>query len=106
MPTFDAMAEAYEAWYGTPLGRLTDELERAAVFALVPGRPGSAADLSCGTGHYALLPRVGELRRGRGEALAVDDRSLGVLFGRRSFWLRVCAPAAVPRPGSVPVGRV
>jgi ubiquinone/menaquinone biosynthesis C-methylase UbiE len=67
------MAEAYDAWYGTPVGRLTDELEKAAVLALVPGRPGSAADLSCGTGHYAF-----ELTR-RGWRVVGVDRSFPML---------------------------
>ncbi|MBI2528158.1 MAG: methyltransferase domain-containing protein [Candidatus Rokubacteria bacterium] len=52
---FDTLAPTYDAWYGTPLGRLVDRLEREAVLGLVGEKPGvRALDLSCGTGRYAL----------------------------------------------------
>ena len=73
MMSFDDAAQTYDAWYATPVGRLTDELERRAVFSLVPAQPGWAADLSCGTGHYAL-----ELAR-RGWRVVGIDRSLPML---------------------------
>lgn len=45
---------AYDAWFQTPVGRLTDQLEHEAVHALLPEPSGVALDLSCGTGNYAL----------------------------------------------------
>ena len=45
---------AYDAWFQTPVGRLTDQLEHEAVRALLPQPSGVALDLSCGTGNYAL----------------------------------------------------
>jgi len=45
---------AYDAWFQTPVGRLTDQLEHEAVAALLPEPTGIALDLSCGTGNYAL----------------------------------------------------
>jgi SAM-dependent methyltransferase len=45
---------AYDAWFQTPVGRLTDQLEHEAVRALLPEPAGIALDLSCGTGNYAL----------------------------------------------------
>jgi ubiquinone/menaquinone biosynthesis C-methylase UbiE len=45
---------AYDAWFQTPVGRLTDRLEHEAVRALLPEPAGVALDLSCGTGNYAL----------------------------------------------------
>jgi ubiquinone/menaquinone biosynthesis C-methylase UbiE len=45
---------AYDAWFQTPVGRLTDQLEHEAVRALLPEPAGVALDLSCGTGNYAL----------------------------------------------------
>ena len=53
--SFDSVAETYDAWYESPLGRLVDRLEKEAVFALMEAKPGALAlDLSCGTGNYAL----------------------------------------------------
>jgi SAM-dependent methyltransferase len=69
----DAAAEAYDAWYRTPVGALTDALEKAAVFSLLREPPGRAIDLSCGTGTYAF-----ELRR-RGWRAVGLDRSLPML---------------------------
>jgi ubiquinone/menaquinone biosynthesis C-methylase UbiE len=45
---------AYDAWFQTPVGRLTDQLEHEAVRALLPEPVGIALDLSCGTDNYAL----------------------------------------------------
>jgi hypothetical protein len=33
--SFDAVAEAYDVWYATPVGQLVDRLEKDAVFRLV-----------------------------------------------------------------------
>jgi ubiquinone/menaquinone biosynthesis C-methylase UbiE len=70
---FDETAESYDAWYASRVGHLTDHLEKAAVFALVPEHVGRAADLSCGTGNYAL-----ELAR-RGWQVVGIDRSMPML---------------------------
>jgi ubiquinone/menaquinone biosynthesis C-methylase UbiE len=54
-PAFDELASTYDAWYETPVGRLVDGLERAAILALVAGRSADLAlDLACGTGRYAI----------------------------------------------------
>lgn len=45
---------AYDAWFQTPVGRLTNHLEHEAVPALLPEPAGIVLDLSCGTGNYAL----------------------------------------------------
>jgi ubiquinone/menaquinone biosynthesis C-methylase UbiE len=45
---------AYDAWFQTPVGHLTDQLEHEAVGALLPEPSGVAVDLLCGTGNYAL----------------------------------------------------
>ena len=45
---------AYDSWFQTPVGHLTDQLEHEAVRALLPEPSGIALDLSCGTGNYAL----------------------------------------------------
>ena len=69
----EAGAETYDAWYRTAAGRLTDSLEKAAVFSLIRANPGRALDLSCGTGNYAA-----ELAR-RGWSVVGVDRSMGML---------------------------
>src|SRR3989304_5329099 len=52
---FDGLAAAYDRWYDTPVGRLVDQLEKDAGFALVePQRGELVLDLSCGTGNSAL----------------------------------------------------
>lgn len=84
MTTFDEVAEVYDAWYATPVGRLTDQLEKEAVFGLAPAGPGRALDLSCGTGNYAL-----ELDQ-RGWRVVGIDRSMPML--------RVAARKARGRP--------
>ena len=81
-------AETYDAWYRTAAGRLTDSLEKAAVFSLIRPGPGRALDLSCGTGNYAA-----ELAR-RGWSVVGVDRSMGML---RSAQRKSGAPAQAPR---------
>jgi ubiquinone/menaquinone biosynthesis C-methylase UbiE len=71
--SFDELAEGYDTWYASPVGRLTDRLEKEAVFALVPDQGSRAADLSCGTGTYAA-----ELAR-RGWRVIGLDRSMPML---------------------------
>jgi ubiquinone/menaquinone biosynthesis C-methylase UbiE len=81
-------AEAYDAWYRSAAGRLTDNLEKAAVFSLIRENPGRALDLSCGTGNYAA-----ELAR-RGWGVVGVDRSMGML---RSAHRKSGASARAPR---------
>lgn len=77
MTGFDELAETYDAWYATPIGLLTDRLEREAVLSLVPEVPGRALDLSCGTGIYALVLAA------RGWSVIGLDRSLAMLAQAR-----------------------
>lgn len=69
----ESSADTYDAWYVTPVGQLTDALEKGAVFSLLPDRPGWALDLSCGTGNYAV-----ELWR-RGWRVVGVDQSMPML---------------------------
>lgn len=47
--------EEYDAWYETPLGRLSDRLEKELVFSLMDVKPGETAlDVGCGTGNYTI----------------------------------------------------
>jgi SAM-dependent methyltransferase len=65
---FDRLAPDYDAWYQTPLGVLSDALEKEAVLSLADPRPGEyALDVSCGTGNYALA-----LARRGAKVVAID----------------------------------
>ncbi|HHX44679.1 MAG TPA: methyltransferase domain-containing protein [Chloroflexi bacterium] len=49
-----AVAAAYDGWYATPLGQVSDRLEKALVYRLAAPRPGERAlDVGTGTGHWA-----------------------------------------------------
>jgi len=53
--TFDEdVAAHYEAWYETPEGRRTDELEKAVLDHLLQtfARPDSVLEIGCGTAHF------------------------------------------------------
>lgn len=52
---FSSIANSYDAWYETALGRVCDVLEKRAVQRMLP-RPKNGArllDVGCGTGHWA-----------------------------------------------------
>jgi len=45
----------YDAWYQTPLGSISDRLEKELVFSLVEIRAGEKIlDVGCGTGNYTI----------------------------------------------------
>ncbi len=47
--------ETYDAWYETPLGRLSDRLEKDLVFSLADVKQGQRAlDVGCGTGIFSI----------------------------------------------------
>ncbi|MEW6458431.1 MAG: methyltransferase domain-containing protein [Bacillota bacterium] len=55
MALFDRVAEDYDAWYETPLGRKVDQLEKGLFMRLATPRPGERVlDGGCGTGRLSL----------------------------------------------------
>ena len=56
-PFSDAMiAETYESWYATSLGRAVDRAERATLLRMARPQPGELAlDVGCGTGHFTQM---------------------------------------------------
>lgn len=53
---FDLVANEYDDWYKTPLGRFVDEVEKKLAFDMVPLTKGMRIlDLGCGTGIYTSL---------------------------------------------------
>ncbi len=55
MALFDRVAEHYDAWYETPLGRKVDQLEMCLFLRLAAPKPGERAlDGGCGTGRLSL----------------------------------------------------
>ncbi|MBI5643562.1 MAG: class I SAM-dependent methyltransferase [Deltaproteobacteria bacterium] len=53
MPTWDP--QKYEAWYGTPLGKASDRLERELIFSMAGIKKGERVlDVGCGTGIYSI----------------------------------------------------
>ncbi len=82
--SFDTIAEAYDAWYATPLGQIVDRLEQDAVFRLVGTTcEGVGLDLSCGTGDHALA------LAGRGFRVVGADISEPMLRVARSKAVRL-----------------
>lgn len=57
---------AYDAWYETPLGKVSDRLEKELVFSMAGVEKGEKAlDAGCGTGIYSVeLARKGALTTG------------------------------------------
>jgi ubiquinone/menaquinone biosynthesis C-methylase UbiE len=98
--TFDATAERYDAWYQTPIGRLTDQLEKEAVFGLIQPAGGRAADLSCGTGNYAL-----ELARRGWRVIGIDrSRPMLQVARRKCAGLAVCPAFVQADAAALPLG--
>lgn len=82
-------ASTYDAWFETPLGRLSGALEEEAIFRLAAARPREVAlDLGCGTGIYSL-----EMAR-RGARVIAVDRSAGMLRAAREKARREGLPIA------------
>jgi ubiquinone/menaquinone biosynthesis C-methylase UbiE len=51
-----AIAETYESWYTTPLGRAVDRAEKAALLRMASPQTGDLAlDVGCGTGHFTQM---------------------------------------------------
>lgn len=51
---FDKIAERYDKWYETSLGRYVDTTEKELIFSLLESKKGLALDLGCGTGNYTF----------------------------------------------------
>ncbi len=51
---FDKIAQRYDKWYETKVGRYVDTTEKEIVFSLLKTSKGKALDLGCGTGNYTL----------------------------------------------------
>lgn len=66
---FDRIAPSYDGWYRSPLGKLCDDLEKEAIFALAKVKEGDhVLDANCGTGNYAI-----ELARRNAKVAAIDS---------------------------------
>lgn len=71
--------EEYDAWYQTPLGSLSDRLEKELVFSLIDVRQGEKAlDVGCGTGNYTI-----ELARQGAEVFGIDSSEEMLTWARR-----------------------
>lgn len=61
--------EEYDAWYKTPLGALSDKLEKGLVFSLIEIKHGDAVlDAGCGTGNYTI-----EMARRGADVIGIDS---------------------------------
>lgn len=71
---FSRMAEGYDRWFQTPIGRYVDRHEREAVLSLLDPKPGELIlDIGTGTGVYLMEAA------GRGAAVVGLDISLNML---------------------------
>lgn len=52
---FDEIADAYEAWYATPLGSFVVAEEQEALLEAVAGASGSLLEVGAGTGWWSLI---------------------------------------------------
>lgn len=72
-------AKEYDAWYETPLGRLSDRLEKKLVFSLIEIRAGEKAlDVGCGTGNYTI-----ELAKRGADVVGIDSSEYMLTFARQ-----------------------
>ncbi|MBW2133832.1 MAG: class I SAM-dependent methyltransferase [Deltaproteobacteria bacterium] len=89
---FDKQVAAYERWYTTPLGQLADQVEKQAVFALLPDLTGRRVlDAGCGTGNFSLaLARRGARVVGldRAAAMQFTARQKARKEGQDLLWVR------------------
>lgn len=69
--------EEYDAWYETPLGILSDRLEKRLVFSLIEIKQGAALDVGCGTGNYTI-----ELEKRGADAIGIDSSEEMVAYAR------------------------
>src|SRR3990170_1883280 len=71
--------EEYDAWYETPLGALSDKLEKELVFSLFEIKLGDAVlDVGCGTGNYTI-----ELAKRGADVIGIDNSEEMVGLARR-----------------------
>jgi ubiquinone/menaquinone biosynthesis C-methylase UbiE len=65
---FDAVASLYDSWFGLPLGRTVDELEKDLLYSLTGLLSGQRVlDVGTGTGHFAF-----DLAAGGGIMVGMD----------------------------------
>lgn len=75
MARFDQLADRYDRFCETPLGRYVDEVERFLLEALMQVRPGERwIDLGTGTGSYAVI-----LAQRGAQVMAVDESAAMLL---------------------------
>lgn len=68
----------YDVWYQTPLGSLSDRLEKELVFSLIDIKPGELVlDVGCGTGNYTI-----ELVKRGVDAIGIDSSEEMVAYAR------------------------
>ena len=71
--------EEYDAWYETPLGALSDKLEKELVFSLFEIKHGDAVlDVGCGTGNYTI-----ELAKRGADVVGVDSSEEMLIWARQ-----------------------
>jgi len=55
MAVFDRIADEYDQWYETKLGKFADEVETKLAFSLFQPKPGMhVLDAGCGTGNFSI----------------------------------------------------
>ena len=55
MAVFDKIADEYDQWYETKLGKFVDEVETKLAFSLFQPKPGMhVLDAGCGTGNFSI----------------------------------------------------
>jgi ubiquinone/menaquinone biosynthesis C-methylase UbiE len=99
--SFDDQVASYDRWYATPLGQLVDQVEKDAIFALLPDLHGRRVlEVGCGTGNISLeLARRGARVVGldvSGPMLSAAQQAANQL-GLTIAWIKGEA-AALPLP--------